>query len=68
MREILKQSRICGPPTNLDFLVKILEEEAFVAGNTLTRFLDNFQYTPSAIDVISGGAYTLIEDWPGRRP
>ncbi|KAH3255526.1 hypothetical protein KXW23_009426 [Aspergillus fumigatus] len=66
MREILKQSRICGPPTNLDFLVKILEEEAFVVGNTLTRFLDNFQYTPSAIDVISGGAYTLIEDWPGR--
>ncbi|GFF86643.1 putative urea carboxylase [Aspergillus udagawae] len=67
MREILGKSRICGPPTNLDFLVKILEEETFVAGNTLTRFLDDFQYTPSAIDVISGGAYTLIEDWPGRR-
>jgi biotin-dependent carboxylase-like uncharacterized protein len=66
MREILGKSRICGPPTNLDFLVKILEEETFVAGNTLTRFLDDFQYTPSAIDVISGGAYTLIEDWPGR--
>jgi urea carboxylase len=66
MREILAKSRICGPPTNLDFLVKILEEESFVAGNTLTRFLDEFRYTPSAIDVISGGAYTLIEDWPGR--
>ncbi|KAE8353365.1 urea carboxylase [Aspergillus coremiiformis] len=66
MRTILKQSRICGPPTNLDFLAEIFTDKRFVIGNTLTRFLDDFQYSLSAIDVVSGGAYTLIEDWPGR--
>lgn len=66
MQAILTESRICGPPTNLEFLSKILDDERFIAGNTLTRFLDNFQFRPSAIDVVSGGAYTLIEDWPGR--
>lgn len=66
MRTILAQSRICGPSTNLEFMVEILTDERFVAGNTLTRFLDNFQWKLSAIDVVSGGAYTLIEDWPGR--
>lgn len=63
---MLTQSRICGPPTNLDFLASILVDENFVAGNTLTRFLDGFKFAPCAIDVLSGGAYTLIEDWPGR--
>lgn len=66
MRTILTESRICGPPTNLEFLAKILLDDGFVAGNNLTRFLDDFQFTSSAIDVVSGGAYTLIEDWPGR--
>lgn len=66
MQTVLTETRICGPPTNLEFLSKILADDRFLAGNTLTRFLDNFQFSPSAIDVVSGGAYTLIEDWPGR--
>lgn len=66
MQSILRGSRICGPPTNLEFLADILADERFVAGNTLTKFLDSFNFRPSAIDVLSGGAYTLIEDWPGR--
>lgn len=66
MRIMLRESRICGPPTNLEFLANILADERFVAGNTLTKFLDTFEFRPSAIDVLSGGAYTLIEDWPGR--
>jgi urea carboxylase len=66
MHAILSQSRICGPPTNLEFLAKILTDDKFVAGHTLTKFLDNFEFAPTAIDVLSGGALTLIEDWPGR--
>lgn len=66
MRKTLLESRICGPPTNLEFLAEILAAEKFVSGNTLTKFLESFEYNLSAIDVISGGAYTLIEDWPGR--
>ena len=57
--EILIESRICGPPT-------ILQDPEFKAGNTMTKFLSSFKFSPSAIDVLAGGAYTLIEDWPGR--
>ncbi|OJD16028.1 urea carboxylase [Emergomyces pasteurianus Ep9510] len=66
MLTILSESKICGPPTNLDFLASILRDQRFVEGNTLTQFLNAFKYTPAAIDVIGGGAYTLIEDYPGR--
>ena len=66
MLELLAESKIFGPPTNMDFLKAILEDDAFKAGNTLTKFLDGFKYEPHAIDVLQGGAYTLIEDWPGR--
>jgi len=66
MHQLLTQSRICGPPTNLDFLATILADERFVAGNTMTKFLNDFTYAPVAIDVISGGAYTTIQDYPGR--
>lgn len=66
MRTLLTESCVCGPPTNLEFLAKILSDDSFVTGNTLTRFLNDFQHSPAAVDVISSGSYTLIEDWPGR--
>ncbi|KAL3492871.1 allophanate hydrolase subunit 2-domain-containing protein [Aspergillus germanicus] len=66
LKDILTGSQICGPPTNLGFLAEILANEDFNRGNTLTKFLDSFEYSLSAIDVVSGGAYTLVQDWPGR--
>ena len=63
---LLTRSTINGPPTNLGFLASIMRDERFIAGNTLTSFLDTFEYTPAAIDVISGGAYTLVQDLIGR--
>ncbi|KAL9114071.1 MAG: hypothetical protein Q9227_001843 [Pyrenula ochraceoflavens] len=63
---VLKSSRICGPPTNLEFLTAILNDKVFNSGSTMTRFLDSFQFSPPEIDILAGGAYTLIEDWPGR--
>lgn len=66
MQNFLRNSRICGPPTNLEFLACILEDPEFTKGRTMTSFLDSFEYSPNAIDVISGGAHTTIQDWPGR--
>jgi urea carboxylase len=62
----LKDCRICGPPTNLEFLSEIIDSEDFRSGRTLTSFLDNFKFHPPAIDVVSAGAYTLIQDLPAR--
>ncbi|OCL07975.1 pyruvate carboxylase subunit A [Glonium stellatum] len=66
MVELLSGSKICGPPTNLEFLNAIMEDSTFKAGNTLTNFLESFKFSPHAIDVISGGAYTVIQDLPAR--
>ncbi|KAK5122739.1 hypothetical protein LTR85_003654 [Meristemomyces frigidus] len=66
MELLLGRSSICGPPTNLEFLAAIMQDEKFKAGNTLTSFLKSFEFRPSAIDVITAGAYTLVQDLPGR--
>ncbi|KAI9833943.1 MAG: hypothetical protein M1819_003452 [Sarea resinae] len=62
----LTWSRICGTPTNLEFLSSVIADPLFQSGRTLTSFLDSFHYTPFAIDVRNAGAYTLIQDLPGR--
>ena len=66
MHDTLIYSRICGPPTNLDFLAAIVDDLQFARGITMTKFLTEFKYSPAAIDVISGGAYTQVQDYPGR--
>lgn len=58
---LLSRSKICGPPTNLEFLDAIMEDETFRSGNTITSFLKTFKFAPSAVDVITAGAYTLVE-------
>ncbi|KAI0424117.1 urea carboxylase [Xylaria sp. FL1042] len=69
-----KISQVCasgvvlkGPPTNLDFIQAVISSEIFCKGETLTNFLDaNFSYKPCGIDVISGGSYSTIQDFPAR--
>ncbi|EXJ89400.1 acetyl-CoA/propionyl-CoA carboxylase [Capronia epimyces CBS 606.96] len=63
---VLSRSDICGPVTNLGFLRSIIQQGRFKAGDTTTAFLSNFRYRPTAIDVISGGSQTLVQDFPGR--
>ena len=43
-----------------------MQNETFQSGHTLTSFLKTFDFAPSVIDVISAGAYTLVQDLPGR--
>ena len=66
MHEMLANSRICGPATNLDFLSKLISDTEFAYGNTLTRFLDDFKYEAAAVDIVTAGAYTQVQDYPGR--
>lgn len=51
-----------GPGRNL-----LTIRTAFLEGNTLTNFLDTkFTYEPCAIDVLSPGSFTTIQDFPAR--
>jgi len=66
IQRMLSESFICGPPTNLEFLAAIIRSDNFNSGNTLTSFLKSFEFMPAAIDVISPGPYTLVQDLPAR--
>ncbi len=66
MRSALAQTQIAGIETNLDYLRQALADEGFRSGNVSTQFLSTFQYQPHTIDVLTPGAFTMIQDYPGR--
>lgn len=67
MVEVLHNTKIYGPTTNVDYLTEILKSEDYVKGNTLTSFLNTtFDFKPNLIEFMLPGSYTTIQDLPGR--
>ncbi|AAS51971.2 ADR051Cp [Eremothecium gossypii ATCC 10895] len=62
----LSETRIAGCMTNLDYLKSIASSEEFRKASVFTRLLNDFEYTPTAFEVKIPGAYTTIQDYPGR--
>ncbi|KAI0721773.1 urea carboxylase [Fomitopsis betulina] len=67
MIKALSESEVYGPPNNITYLKAICESEVFKAGQAMTSYLDTFHFTPRAVDVLSGGLETSVQDYPGRR-
>ncbi|KAH7025652.1 urea carboxylase [Microdochium trichocladiopsis] len=67
MNEALANTVLRGPPTNFDFLAAILSTHDFVSGHTTTNMLETrFQYQPAAMEFLEPGAFTTVQDYPGR--
>lgn len=67
VNEVLARSSICGPATNKEYLIGILNSQEFITGHTLTTFLNkDFVFLPNLIEFIRPGAYTTVQDLPGR--
>jgi urea carboxylase len=66
MRSALAQTQIAGIETNLDYLRQVLADTSFNAGTVSTQFLSTFHYQPQTVDVLAPGAFTMIQDYPGR--
>ena len=66
MQAALDASRIDGIETNLRWLRKVVRHDGFTSGAVSTRLLEGVAYRPCAVRVISGGAATMVQDWPGR--
>ncbi|MCG7976475.1 MAG: ATP-grasp domain-containing protein, partial [Candidatus Thiodiazotropha taylori] len=58
--------RLYGSETNLDYLSVLSRDPVLLAGEVTTRYLNDFVYTPSRIDVLQGGTQTTIQDYPAR--
>ncbi|KAG1748041.1 allophanate hydrolase subunit 2-domain-containing protein [Suillus lakei] len=67
MVQVLKACKVFGPPNNLAYLASICESTIFKEGKATTRFLDNFDFSPSAFTILSAGIEMTIQDLPGRR-
>jgi urea carboxylase len=62
----LDACRVAGIETNLAYLKQVLRAPVFLAGGIITSYLASFDYVRSAVDVISAGTQTTIQDYPGR--
>ena len=66
LQTAIDQTQIAGIETNLDYVRQILADPAFAEGTVSTQFLTTFAYQPRTIDVLAPGAFTMIQDYPGR--
>lgn len=64
--KVLSNTTIEGIETNLEFLLSIAKSNAFCNAQLSTKFLENHSYTSNAIDVLSAGTFTTVQDYPGR--
>ncbi|KAK2011101.1 urea carboxylase [Colletotrichum eremochloae] len=62
----LAKTALQGTQTNLQFLSQVFQSEHFSQGNTLTNFLVSFQVEVCAIQILSPGVFTTVQDYPGR--
>jgi urea carboxylase len=66
LSQALNETRIAGLESNLDYLRGVMDFELFVQGRHTTRSLNSFVAPSTAIDVLSPGVQTSVQDWPGR--
>lgn len=66
LNKALNETSVYGCITNLDYLRSIASSEMFKQAKVATKVLDSYYYRPSAFEIISPGAHTSIQDYPGR--
>jgi len=64
--QVLSATKLEGVETNLEFLRNIVKDQNFADANLSTKFLEDFNYTSNAFDIVSPGTFTTIQDFPGR--
>ena len=67
LRQALNETVVFGCITNIDYLRSIANSSMFAEAKVATKVLDSYDYKPTAFEVISPGAYTTVQDYPGRK-
>ena len=62
----LKQSRIYGIETNLEYLEVLLADQVFIQARHFTRYLSNKEFYSPTIEVVQPGTQSCLQDYPGR--
>ncbi|ODV83307.1 hypothetical protein CANARDRAFT_30083 [[Candida] arabinofermentans NRRL YB-2248] len=66
LRQALNETVVYGCITNIDYLRAIVNSQMFETAKVATKVLDSFDYKANAFEITSPGAYTTVQDYPGR--
>lgn len=67
LRKALNETVVYGCITNVDYLRSIANSKMFEDCKMHTKILDSYKYQPTAFEVLNPGAYTTVQDYPGRK-
>lgn len=67
LRQALNETAISGCITNIDYLRSIANSQMFETAKVATKVLDSYDYKPTALEILAPGAYTTVQDYPGRK-
>ncbi|RGP65946.1 putative dur1,2-urea amidolyase [Fusarium longipes] len=62
----LATTRVEGVQTNLEYLHQIVSSSMFRSGEFTTKSLDTFHFLSSSFEVLEPGAFSAVQDYPGR--
>lgn len=65
MQQVLRESRVYGLTTNMQYLKALLETTNYREGKLYTGMLQGFLPEEKAIEVLDGGLQSTIQDYPG---
>ena len=66
MERVLKDSRVYGITSNMQYLAALLKTETYQTGALFTGMLKDFMPQEHAIEVLDGGVQTTVQDYPGK--
>ncbi|KAK9817750.1 hypothetical protein WJX72_001615 [[Myrmecia] bisecta] len=66
LQKAIAHTQLKGIPSNLEYLGVVAASAAFKAGDTTTQFLTTLPYATHAIEVVSPGMNSTVQDFPGR--
>lgn len=66
LRKALDETVVYGCITNIDYLRSVANSSMFEDAKMHTKILDTYDYKPNAFEITSPGAYTTVQDYPGR--
>lgn len=67
LRQALDETLVYGCITNVDYLRSIANSKMFETCGMHTKILDSYKYNPTAFEILNPGAYTTVQDYPGRK-
>ena len=65
MEKVLEESKLYGLTTNVQYLQALLKTPAYREAKLFTKMLDGFLPEEHALEVVSGGVQSTVQDYPG---